>query len=261
MSKRTASSDAAGENQTTGRAETPAEPTAPLDEVLARLGADLDGGTEKLAVEAGLRHEELIRDLVDRARRSPPAIATRKDRSWGAFDWVVGVGCLLLVVLAARAVWLLRTPPPEPAVPPIELFLGTGPAPVDESDLAHRRLLALPIAPASYALLGELPARLSAAVVPSPPTDGAAPRPVHRVDDLLVLRAESAGDGVAVLAAVPEAELPALLEALPGATVHLLRAPRSRKDPPSPQEGTRPSPSTPIVPATPLHAKRNELRK
>lgn len=224
MSGRTAPGGAAGETRATDRAEARTGPTAPIEEVLARLGADLYAGTETLAAEVGLGHEELIRNLVARARQSPPAIATRKERRWGTFDWVVGVGCLLLVALAGRAIWLLRTPPAEPVVPPIELFLGGGPAPVEESDLAHRRLLALPIEPASYALLGELPARLSAAVVPGP-SDAVAPRPVHRLDDLLVLRAETAGDGVAVLAAVPEAELPALLEALSGATVHLLRRP------------------------------------
>lgn len=230
MSDRTATGGGGEATPAKARSTDPTGPRVPFEEMLARIGADLDSGTETLAAEAGLSHEELIRDLVARARRSPPAIATRKDRRWGAFDWLVGVGCLLLVVLAARAVWLLRTSPPELAAPPIELFLGGGPAGVDESDLASRRLLALPIAPASYALLGELPARLSAAIAPPHPADGATARPVHRVDDLLVLRAESAGDGVAILVAVPEAELPALLEALPGATVHLLRRPAEQAE-------------------------------
>lgn len=225
------------------RSEGDPPPTAapsqlPLGEILERLAADLDAGTETLAAELGVDHEVLLRDLVDRARRSPPAILAPEKRRWGAFDVVVGVALALLLTLAARAIWILRSPEP-PEESPIESSLGGGPASLVAGDLAGRTLIALPVDLPSYTLLGDLPTRLSAAVVPGPPAEGAALRPVHRLDDLLVLRAEATDHGVALLVAVPEAEVPALLEALPGATVHLLRPPADdeaatpRKDPAS----------------------------
>lgn len=210
-----------------------------LQEVLHELGEDLDHGTEKLAEALEVDHGVLLGVLLDLAVERPPKLMRRLSTPFGAFD-VIAAGSVIAIVAAilAHVVPVVATEARSPPPRPVEEVLrdaGGGEVDLAAGDLAGRTLLALSVAPAAHHFLGELPARLSAAVVPEPPADGAAPRPVHRVDDLLVLRAESADDGVAVLVAVPEAEVPALLESLSGATVHLLRRPAE-------DEGTSRSP-------------------
>lgn len=211
---------------------------------LERLGRDLDGGTESLAVERKITPGVLLRDLVPRVLASPPEIVAGRERRWGVVDLVVVLVVLGGVLLVARAGLLLARHEPAPADSPLEATLleTLAARPVEAPDLAGRTLLALPVTPASYSLLGELPTRLSAALVLEEAPESPLPRPLHRFDDLLALRAEAADDGVAVLFAVPDEDLSALLQALPGTAVHLLRgnAPE-RPRPTDPPEGAGPA--------------------
>jgi hypothetical protein len=192
---------------------------------LELLGADLGAGTERLAAERERDHREALSDWVSRAVAYQPKVVAVRERGWGLPDVVAVLAVLALIGLGGRAAWILADPETAPETVS-RVTLGRGAEPVREADLAGRILLTLPIESASYALLGDLPTRLSAAVVPaSAPEDGAPLRPIARFDDLLVLDAEASGDQVAVLVAVPPAEAERLLAALPDTVVHLLRLP------------------------------------
>lgn len=216
----------------------PPGPEAPFEQVLEWLGKDLEAGPERLAAEWDVEAADLVRNLVARAGGAPPSLVRRSERQWGAFDAVVAAALAILLALAGWAAWTLSHPAAPGEESPITRLLGGISAVVNDTDLVGRTLLALPIEPAGFGLLGNLPTRLAAAVVPAPPENGSAPRPVLRLDDLLVLHAEATDRGVAVVVAVPEAEVPGLLAALPGAEVHLLR-------PPPPPPPTPPPHGTP----------------
>lgn len=194
---------------------------------LEELGAALDTGTESYARARRTTHETALENLVRRSLAASPVIVEAHYRKRGFLDGLVVLTVIALVVLGLRTAYVLTSqePVPERNALRVRLSEGEAGAPVDESHLAGRALLTLPIEPASYALLGDLPTRVSAAVVPdSIPEDGPA-RPLAFFDDLLVLEAEATEGEVAVLVAVAPEEVQALLAALPGATVHLLRRP------------------------------------
>lgn len=200
-------------------------PPAPgLRADLERLGEELDHGTERLAAERRVEHGAALADLVRRTFDSPPQVFVERARRWGPPDVVVVVALVVCLGLAVRAGFVLAGLEP-PAETVARVTLGRGAPETRGEALFGRSLLTLPIEPASYALLGDLPTRVSAAVVPdSIPDDGPA-RPISFFDDLLVLEAEASEGEVAVLVAVVPGEVPALLAALPDATVRLLRRP------------------------------------
>ena len=193
------------------------------EELWGPLAGDKDRGLDDLARKTGWRRDDLLAALPALAVAQDPRRSFRRTLTVHALDVVVVLLLGALVALGWQAVGVWRAGSPEPEGDPTGLAAlldARAGEPWTAAELAGRSLVAMPADASALALAGDLPARVSVALVAA--DGGRGPR---RFDDVALVAVEG-GEHPWLVVALPPLEADGLLAGLGGARAVVLRPPQ-----------------------------------